>query len=96
MATVIKEPPFLDFGNAAELFANGLHDIEVHGSMARFVLYGDRFHNGERVRVPVFAISMPLDVIGDAIALTLRKLGKHVQLPEMNSRLFGADGKPSH
>lgn len=92
MAAAINDPPFLDFGNAAELYASGLHEVEVHGSVVRFVMYVERHHNGENVRIPVFTCTVPLDAVAPAIGLTIRRLGPSVLLPEVARRFLMGDG----
>jgi len=71
----------------------GNHEVEVHGSTVRFTMYVERFHNGQNVRIPVFACTMPLDSIAAAIGLTIRKLGPSALLPDVARRfLRGEDG----
>lgn len=91
MASLIKEPQFLDFGNAPELFAHGLHDLEIHGSVVRFILFMDRMHQGENVRVPVYNVSLPLEAVAPAIAMTIRRIGGLVTLPEIARRFLKGD-----
>lgn len=83
MATLIREPAFLDYGNAPELFANGLHDVELQDGIVRFVLYVERTQAGERVRVPPFTCIMPLENVGPGIGLVIRRLGTRLILPTM-------------
>lgn len=81
MGSLLKEPAFLDFGVAPELFASGLHDVEIMGSVCRFVMYVERNHNGEVTRQAPFTCIMPLDAIGPAIGLVIRRLGSRILIP---------------
>jgi hypothetical protein len=77
-----RETEFVDAGNAPEFFANGLHDVEVIGSVSRFVLFVvKRSPAGVLYREPSFTCIMPNDGIGPAIALTLRKAGGSIIVP---------------
>lgn len=65
---------FVDVGNAPEYFANGLHDLEMMGSVARFVLYVLKpGPNGQMFAEAPFTCVMPIEAIGPGIALVVRK-----------------------
>lgn len=78
-------PRFIDLGTAPEFFANGLFDVEVMGSVSRFVLYVERkADDGTTIRVPPFTCIMPNDAIGPAIALTIKRLGSGLIVPAVS------------
>lgn len=66
-------PAFIDNGNAPEFFADGLHDVEVIGQTCRFLLFQFRRSEGIWIKEPVFYARMPLDAVGPAVSLTLRR-----------------------
>lgn len=70
------EVPFVDNGSAPEFFANGLHDVDVMGSVCRFVLYKiKRAADGTFVREAELTVIMPCEAVGPGIMLTLQRLG---------------------
>lgn len=79
---VTTEIEFIDTGNAPELFADGLHDVQVIGSVSRFVLFVFRqTPGGVWFKEPAFTCRMPNEAIGPAIGLTLRKTAATVVVP---------------
>lgn len=67
---------FIDTGSAQEYFAYGLHDVEIAGQMARFILYTLRQQkDGQDIAEPAFHIVLPLHAVGPGIALTLQRCG---------------------
>lgn len=76
---------FVDLGNAPEFFASGLHNIEVMGPVARFVLYTLRQQGGELIGEPPLSVIMPIDAIGPWIALTLQRCGSRLILPTIDA-----------
>lgn len=73
---------FIDPGTAPEFFAHGLHDVEVTGSVSRFILFVFRkTPAGILYREPAFTCIMPNETIGDAVAMTMRKLGTAIVVP---------------
>lgn len=66
----------LDTGTTPEFFANGVHDVEVMGSVCRFVLYLiKRAADGTQYREATLTVIMPSDAIGPGIALTIERIG---------------------
>lgn len=67
--------PIVDNGTAPEYFANGLHDVEVMGSVCRFVLYKmKRIADGSFVKEAEVTVIMPCESVGPGILLTLQRL----------------------
>ena len=67
---------FVDNGNAPEFFANELHEIDVMGSVCRFVhaVYR-RTPGGLLYKEPVFTCVMPISQVGAAINLIIERVG---------------------
>lgn len=73
---------FVDNGSAPEFFTSGLHDIEVMGSVTRFIFYLlKRASDGTFFREPTFSYIIPNECIGPAIALAIRKAGRSIIVP---------------
>ena len=74
--------PFLDAGTAPEYFADGLHSVEVKGSVSRFVLYvSRRLPDGKEFREIPFTCILPNEAIGPAIMLTMETLPSGLIFP---------------
>lgn len=68
-----KDYRFVDTGNAPEYFASGLHDVEIMGGVARFVLYVLRPAASGLLAEAPFTCIMPVEAIGPGIALVMRR-----------------------
>lgn len=67
---------FVDPGTAPEFFAHGIHDVEVTGSVSRFILFVFRkTPKGVLYREPALTFVMPNETIGPGLALTVERLG---------------------
>jgi hypothetical protein len=65
---------FVDNGSAPEFFTSGLHDVEIMGSVARFVFYVLKPGNdGQTLAEPPFTFIVPTDAIGPGVALTIKR-----------------------
>lgn len=78
---------FIDTGNAPEFFASGLHDVELMGPVARFVLYVLRQHDDKLIGEPPLSVIMPIEAIGPGIALTLQRCGSRLIVPAIGGAL---------
>lgn len=77
-----SQAEFIDTGAAPELFADGLHDVEVIGHNCRFMLFQyRRSSGGVWFKEPAFFARIPCDAVGPAIALTIRKGGASIIIP---------------
>lgn len=80
-------PAFIDNGTAPEFFANGLHEVEVMGPVCRFILYALRRTANGQIKEPVFTCIMPVEAVGPAIQLTIRRLASGLVVPTMNNAM---------
>ena|SRR6185369_1789974 len=77
-----KDFEFIDNGNAPEFFANGLHEVEVMGSVSRFVLFVlKRSAGGVFYREPCLTWVLPNEAIAPAVMLTVERTGIRPILP---------------
>jgi hypothetical protein len=75
MASEAKSYRFVDTGTGPEFFISGLHEVQVMGSVARFVFYVLKpGPNGEQFADSPLTFIMPVDAIGPEIALILSRL----------------------
>jgi len=80
-------PAFIDNGTAPEFFANGLHEVEVMGPVCRLILYSLRTTQEGFVKEPVFTCVMPVEAVGPAITLTLKRLASGVIVPVVGTAM---------
>lgn len=72
---------FVDHGNAQEVHASLLHDVQIIGDEVRFIPVTVRVEDGEMIGVPQWIATLPLGAAGPAALLTLKILAA-AMIPE--------------